>query len=175
MAALGPCHDQYIELWTVSRFRYLQPNDHQELWLSRSGQQCSCVCRPVHPDTCGVWVQLGIRPIVSLVDPLSSEHQALGLKLTPDSDMRGETVIVSIGLHLSGHILNRIFTELSNRDVRYFGVVWTQIFASFSHPLNVAWMALVCRDSEERSLAMAMYVQGRSYRLYTSSLCGEFD
>ena len=77
----------------------------------------------------------------------------------PVSNMRGETVIAGIALQLSGHILNRIFTELSNRDVHYFGVVWTQIFAAFPHPLNVAWIALVCRDSEERSLAMAMYVQ----------------
>lgn len=89
--------------------------------------------------------------------------------------MRGETVIASIGLHLSGHILNRIFTELSNRDVRYFGVVWTQIFASFSHPLNIAWMSLVCRDSEERSLAMAMYVQERIRCLYLSLLGGKLD
>ena len=99
-----------------------------------------------------------------------TDHRSL--KLTCDSNMRGETVIASIGLHLSGHILNRIFTELSNRDVRYFGVVWTQIFASFSHPLNVAWMALVCRDSEERSLAMAMYVQRHLCCLQISLLWG---
>jgi hypothetical protein len=62
-----------------------------------------------------------------------------------------------------GYIFNRIFTELSNRNVRYFGVVWTQTFGTFSHPLNIAWMSLTARDSEERALAMAMYVL-HSYR-----------
>jgi len=64
--------------------------------------------------------------------------------------------MAAVGLHMSGYLLNRGFTDLSNRDVRYFGVVWTQIFASFPHPLNITWMSLACRDSEERSLAMAM-------------------
>lgn len=56
------------------------------------------------------------------------------------------------------------------RGVRYFGVVWTQVFGTFSHPLNITWMSLTCEDSEERALAMAMYVHhpatiGRSSRL----------
>jgi hypothetical protein len=59
--------------------------------------------------------------------------------------------------HLFGYVFNRIFTELTGqRGVKYFGVVWTQIFGTFSHPLNIAWMSLTARDSEERALAMAM-------------------
>ncbi len=61
-------------------------------------------------------------------------------------------------MHLTGYIFNRIFTELSNRWVKYFGVVWTQTSGTFSHPLNIAWMSLACQDSEERALAMTMYV-----------------
>lgn len=60
--------------------------------------------------------------------------------------------------HMLGHIFNRAFTELNNPGVRYFGIIWTQIFANFPHPLNIAWMSLACRDSEERSLAMAMII-----------------
>lgn len=74
------------------------------------------------------------------------------------SDKRGGTVITGISLHLLGYVFNRIFTELSSKGVRYFGVVWTQTFANLPHPLNIAWMSLTCTDSEERSLAMAMYV-----------------
>jgi len=58
--------------------------------------------------------------------------------------------------HLLGYIFNRIFTELDSRSVRYFGVVWTQTFGTFSHPLNITWMSLACTDSEERALAMAL-------------------
>jgi hypothetical protein len=67
--------------------------------------------------------------------------------------------------HLFGYVFNRIFTELSDRNVRYFGVVWTQVFGTFSHPLNIAWMSLTARDSEERALAMAMSVQTFILRL----------
>ena len=68
--------------------------------------------------------------------------------------------MAGIGLHMTGYILNRGFTELSTsqRGVRFFGVVWTQTFANLPHPLNIAWLSLVCRDSEERSLAMASQV-----------------
>ncbi|EQB44689.1 alternative sulfate transporter [Colletotrichum gloeosporioides Cg-14] len=69
---------------------------------------------------------------------------------------RGETTILAIAMHMFGYILNRIFTEINKRGVRYFGVVWTQTFASFPHPLNITWMSLTCNDPEERSLAMAM-------------------
>lgn len=65
-------------------------------------------------------------------------------------------MIVGIALHMCGYVLNRGFTELDGRGVRYFGVIWTQIFANFPHPLNITWMSLTCRDPEERSLAMAM-------------------
>ncbi|KAH7134912.1 alternative sulfate transporter [Dendryphion nanum] len=73
---------------------------------------------------------------------------------------RGETVMAGFSLHLLGYIFNRTFTEINNRRLRYFGVVWTQIFGTFSHPLNITWMSLTCTDSEERALAMAMVIMG---------------
>jgi len=76
------------------------------------------------------------------------------------SSRRGETVMAGLSLHLFGYVLNRIFTEIDNRGVRYFGVVWTQTFGTFSHPLNITWMSLTCTDSEERALAMAMVIMG---------------
>lgn len=63
-------------------------------------------------------------------------------------------------MHLLGYVFNRVFTELGLRGVSYFGVVWTQTFGTFSHPLNIAWMSLACTDSEERALAMAMVISG---------------
>lgn len=66
--------------------------------------------------------------------------------------------MAGLSCHLLGYIFNRSFTELSQRGVKYFGVVWTQTFGTFSHPLNITWMSLACTDSEERALAMAMYV-----------------
>lgn len=63
-------------------------------------------------------------------------------------------------MHMLGYIFNRIFTELGHRNVSYFGVVWTQVFGTFSHPLNIAWMSLTCEDSEERALAMALVIMG---------------
>ncbi|KAH7123010.1 alternative sulfate transporter [Dactylonectria macrodidyma] len=73
---------------------------------------------------------------------------------------RGPTVIAGLSMHFLGYIFNRGFTELDLRGVRYFGVVWTQTFGTFSHPLNIAWMSLTCDDSEERALAMAMVIMG---------------
>ncbi|KAL4782641.1 major facilitator superfamily domain-containing protein [Aspergillus varians] len=70
---------------------------------------------------------------------------------------RGETVILGLFCHLIGYIFNRTFTDVSLRGVRYFGVVWTQTFGTFSHPLNIAWLSLSCDDSEQRALAMAGY------------------
>lgn len=64
--------------------------------------------------------------------------------------------MTGLGMHLLGYVFNRSFTEINLRGVRYFGVVWTQTFGTFSHPLNIAWMSLTCEDSEERALAMAM-------------------
>lgn len=73
------------------------------------------------------------------------------------SNRRGKTVMAGLGMHMVGYILNLGFTGLSDRGVRFFGVVWTQIFANLPHPLNISWMAITsCRDQEERSLAMAM-------------------
>ncbi|GJN72225.1 hypothetical protein PLIIFM63780_005442 [Purpureocillium lilacinum] len=68
---------------------------------------------------------------------------------------RGETVMVGFFCHLLGYIFNRTFTDVPLRGVRYFGVVWTQTFGTFSHPLNIAWLSLACTDSEQRALAMA--------------------
>ncbi|KAI9795832.1 MAG: hypothetical protein M1833_006781 [Piccolia ochrophora] len=73
---------------------------------------------------------------------------------------RGETVIAGFSMHLLGYVFNRIFTEINLRGLRYFGVVWTQTFGTFSHPLNITWMSLACGDSEERALAMAMVIMG---------------
>ncbi|KAK4187935.1 putative transporter [Podospora australis] len=74
---------------------------------------------------------------------------------------RGETVIAGLSCHLLGYIFNRIFTELPHlKGLRYFGVIWTQMFGTFSHPLNIAWMSLTCEDSEVRALAMAMVIMG---------------
>jgi hypothetical protein len=75
-------------------------------------------------------------------------------------DKRGETVIVGLSMATLGYVFNRIFTEISIQGVRYFGVVWTQTFGTFSHPLNITWMSLTCTDSEERALAMAMVIMG---------------
>lgn len=96
--------------------------------------------------------QLHLRPLVRPKDPL----WALIWILTTCSDKRGETVMTGLACHLLGYIFNRIFTELASRDIKFFGVVWTQTFGTFSHPLNIAWMSLACTDSEERALAMAM-------------------
>ncbi|KAL3478257.1 major facilitator superfamily domain-containing protein [Aspergillus californicus] len=70
-------------------------------------------------------------------------------------DRRGETVMLGFFCHLVGYIFNRTFTDVDLRGVRYFGVVWTQVFGTFSHPLNIAWLSLSCDDSEQRALAMA--------------------
>ncbi|KAH6629238.1 major facilitator superfamily domain-containing protein [Boeremia exigua] len=75
-------------------------------------------------------------------------------------DRRGETVMAGFSCHLLGYIFNRIFTETNNSGVKYFGVVWTQTFGTFSHPLNITWMSLTCTDSEERALAMALVIMG---------------
>jgi len=64
--------------------------------------------------------------------------------------------MLGLSCHMIAYIFNRTFTEINLRGVRYFGVVWTQTFGTFSHPLNIAWMSLACDDSEERALAMAM-------------------
>ncbi|KXT00535.1 hypothetical protein AC579_8832 [Pseudocercospora musae] len=75
-------------------------------------------------------------------------------------DKRGETVITGLSMTVLAYIFNRSFTEVNNRGPRYFGVVWTQTFGTFSHPLNITWMSLTCTDSEERALAMALVIMG---------------
>ena len=75
-----------------------------------------------------------------------------------------------------GYIFNRIFTELGRRNVSYFGVVWTQIFGTFSHPLNISWMSLTCDDSEERALAMALVIMGANIAgIYGAQIFREDD
>lgn len=78
------------------------------------------------------------------------------MRMISYSNKRGETVMAGLSMHLLAYVFNRIFTETDVRGARYFGVVWTQIFGTFPHPLNIAWMSLACHDSEERALAMAM-------------------
>jgi predicted MFS family arabinose efflux permease len=74
---------------------------------------------------------------------------------------RGGTVLAGFSCHLLGYILNRAFTDLSGlKGLKYFGVVWTQMFGTFSHPLNIAWLSLTCDDSEQRALAMAGVIMG---------------
>ncbi|KAK8026740.1 major facilitator superfamily domain-containing protein [Apiospora marii] len=75
-------------------------------------------------------------------------------------NLRGETVMLGFFCHLLGYIFNRAFTDVNLRGVRYFGVVWTQVFGTFSHPLNIAWLSLTCKDSEQRALAMAGVIMG---------------
>jgi hypothetical protein len=55
-------------------------------------------------------------------------------------------------MHLLGYVFNRGFTELGKKNVSYFGVVWTQIFGTFSHPLNISWMSLTVMDAEVSAL-----------------------
>lgn len=89
---------------------------------------------------------------------------------------RGETVMLGFTCHLIGYIFNRIFAELDSRGVRYFGVVWTQTFGTFSHPLNITWMSLTCTDSEERALAMALVIMGANIAgIYGAQIFREDD
>lgn len=63
---------------------------------------------------------------------------------------------MSLTLDLLFQGLLRGYTDSNSRSVRYAIVVLIQIIYFIPHPLNVAWMALNSRDSEERALAMAM-------------------
>jgi len=88
-----------------------------------------------------------------------SERKTVATFITDEvafySNRRGETVMLGLFCHLLGYIFNRAFTSVPLRGVRYFGVVWTQTFGTFSHPLNIAWLSLACDDSEQRALTMA--------------------
>ena len=113
----------------VSSYRFPYPS---------ASVSCRIVCKSTHKP------RESVGPILT---ECSNAH----------SNKRGETVMAGLSLHLLGYVFNRIFTELRGlRGVRYFGVVWTQTFGTFPHPLNIAWMSLTCTDSEERALAMAM-------------------
>ncbi|KZM26831.1 transmembrane transport [Ascochyta rabiei] len=89
---------------------------------------------------------------------------------------RGETVMAGISCHLLGYLFNRVFTETSSQGAKYFGVVWTQTFGTFSHPLNITWMSLTCTDSEERALAMALVIMGANIAgIYGAQIFREDD
>ena len=89
---------------------------------------------------------------------------------------RGETVITTLSMAILAYIFNRSFTEIDNRGARYFGVIWTQTFGTFAHPLNITWMSLTCTDSEERALAMAMVIMGANTAgIYGAQLYREDD
>jgi MFS family permease len=94
----------------------------------------------------GFWLQVPLSYCFSFV----SDH----------FNRRGETVLVGLACHLLGYVFNLSFSGRTSKGVRYFGVIWTQAFGTFSHPLNIAWMSLTARDSEERALAMAMVIMG---------------
>lgn len=84
--------------------------------------------------------------------------------------------MAALSMHMLGYIFNRAFTQLKNPGVRYFGIVWTQIFANFPHPLNITWMSLICKDSEERSLAMAMIIMSANIgAIYGAQIFQEDD
>lgn len=51
------------------------------------------------------------------------------------SNLRGPTTIVGLACHMLGYVFNRGFTETNIRGLRYFGVVFTQMFGTFPHPL----------------------------------------
>ncbi|KAL4938276.1 hypothetical protein BDV06DRAFT_226164 [Aspergillus oleicola] len=85
---------------------------------------------------------------------------------------RGETVMLGFFCHLLGYIFNRTFTDVPKRGVRYFGVVWTQTFGTFSHPLNIAWLSLTCNDSEQRALAMAGWCCGLRSVIMNANIAG---
>lgn len=84
------------------------------------------------------------------------------------SNKRGETVIVGLSTASLAHVVDHSFTEVNNQGVRYFGVVLTQTFGTFSRPLNITWISLTCTEPEERALAMAMVIVGATI----AELCG---
>ncbi|KAG8164240.1 hypothetical protein KVR01_006158 [Diaporthe batatas] len=91
---------------------------------------------------------------------------------------RGPTVIAGVGCHLLGYVMNRIFTEMpaNMRGVKYFGVIWTQMYGTFPQPLNVAWVSVTCHDSEVRALAMAIMVMaGNIAGIYGAQIFREED
>jgi len=71
---------------------------------------------------------------------------------------RASTTIASLVLNLAYMITNQQLAWSKSRGKRYAGIVLTQSIAFTPHPLNVAWMAVNCRSSEERAVAMAMII-----------------
>jgi hypothetical protein len=72
------------------------------------------------------------------------------------SNLRGISTITALVFNLLFMVLDRVYTDSSDRNKRYGLIVMTQIFYFIPHSLNVAWMALTARDGEERAVAMAM-------------------
>jgi hypothetical protein len=162
LAIMDPPFNQFLQQRTSTWIRYLLPNHRQFIRFRTSHIQRPRISRFLPSNPSILYLQFRIRSFVSCpVNPLTPylmPADSAFLFFLLYSNRGGETVILGLSCHMLGYIFNRIFTEISKRGLRYFGVVWTQTFGTFSHPLNIAWMSLACRDSEERALAMAMYV-----------------
>ncbi|KAF1347342.1 MFS general substrate transporter [Lizonia empirigonia] len=53
----------------------------------------------------------------------------------------GANAMAAVGLFIQ--IPVSIFTETNSQGAKHFGVVWTQTFGTFSHPLNITWMVIM--------------------------------
>jgi Major Facilitator Superfamily len=159
LASMDPLLDHTVQQRTPTCLRHIFPINRQRLWFRCPHKQRTGFCWSLPPNPNLVRLQLCFGSFVS-----QSHSQIEDLEITRTtliwmvchSNKRGETVMAGLSMHLLGYVFNRIFTEINRRGLRYFGVVWTQTFGTFSHPLNIAWMSLACDDSEERALAMAM-------------------
>lgn len=69
---------------------------------------------------------------------------------------RGEIVLVGFFCYLVGYIFNCVFMDLSDslKGVKYFGVVWIQMFGIFFYFFNIVWLLFVCDDFEQRVFVM---------------------
>ncbi|EJD52883.1 alternative sulfate transporter [Auricularia subglabra TFB-10046 SS5] len=92
----------------------------------------------------GPWAHIPIAIILSWV----SDHFQL----------RAATTTVAMTINWAFMIANQQLTYSDSRERRYAGVVLTQSINFTSHPLNVAWMLLQCRNAAERAVAMAMII-----------------
>lgn len=78
------------------------------------------------------------------------------LNVIPNSGHRAGTTIVALAWATTTMVMNQQFTDSHSRGKRFAGIVLVQSINFTPHPLNVAWMAINCRTSEERAVAMAM-------------------
>lgn len=152
LACLDPRADHTLQQRTSAWLRYIRSIPRPRFRFRRSLCQCPGFRRSLHPDPSIVLLQLHLRSLVCI-----NQQSFIQIQTNPrHSNRRGETVILTLSLATLAYVFNRTFTEISNQGLRYFGVVWTQTFGTFAHPLNIAWLSLTCTDSEERALAMAM-------------------